>query len=114
MTALLLPVTVETLGVATTMVLSFIGLLFVGALVLPGLERPGPVLPNGDAKDYKLYGMALFFLLHVVLGIAFFGFHLSLTPIVQHFWSLLILANIVAGVWALALYVYGKRGGSVL
>src|SRR5574341_1679343 len=114
MQPLLLPVTAKSLATATWMVLGFIGVLFVGAIVLPGLERRGYPLPNGETKDYKLYGMTFFFLMHIALGIATFGFGISLTPIVQHFWSLFIVGSVIAIVWALALYVYGKRGGTIL
>src|SRR6476646_8506769 len=110
MEPLLLPITAETLATATWIVLGFIGVLFVGSILLPGIERRGYALPNGGTKEYKLTGMTLFFLTNVVLGIATFGFGISLTPIVQHFWSLFIVANVIAVTWSLALYVYGKRG----
>ncbi len=114
MQPLLLPVTLEFLITATWMVLGFIGVLFISALVLPGLERRGYPLPNGQTKDYKLYGMTFFFLLHIAVGIATFGFGISLAPIVHHFWSLFIVANVLAILWSLALYLYGKRNGPVL
>jgi Delta14-sterol reductase len=114
MQPLLLPITMGSLVTATWMVLGFIGMLFVCALVLPGLERRGYPLPNGEQKDYKLHGMTFFFLLHIAVGIAIFGFSISFTPIVRHFWSLFIVANVIAMLWALALYAYGKRGGPVL
>lgn len=114
MLSYLLPVTPKSLETATLMVLGFIGVLFVGAIILPGLERRGSSLPNGGTKDYKLYGMTFFFLIHIALEIATFGFRISLAPIVQHFWSLLIVTNVVAIVWSVALYVYGKRGGTVM
>jgi delta14-sterol reductase len=113
MPPLLLPITVDSLLTAIWMVLGFVGALFLGALLLPGLERRGYLLPNGQTKEYKLYGMTLYFLLHIVLGIATFGFGISLTPILQHFWSLFIVANVLAIVWSLALLIYGKRSGSV-
>lgn len=114
MPPLLLPINLETLITATWMLLGFIGMLFIGSILLPGLERRGYTLPNGETKTYKLTGMTFFFLLHIVVGIATFGFGISLTPIVQHFWSLLIVANVIAILWSLALYMYGKRGGPVL
>jgi delta14-sterol reductase len=110
----LLPLTLKSLEMATWMVLGFIGVLFVSSIMLPGLERRGYLLPNGETKAYKLTGMTFFFLTHIVVGIATFGFGISLTPIVQHFWSLFIVANVIAVIWSLALYVYGKRGGTVL
>ena len=114
MQPLLLPVTLESLIKATWMVVGFIGVLFVSSIMLPGLDRRGYPLPNGETKTYKLTGMTFFFLLHILVGIATFGFGLSLTPIIQHFWSLVITANVIAVGWALTLYAYGKRSGSVL
>ena len=96
------------------MVVGFIVVLFISALVLPGLDRRGYPLRNGDTKEYKLTGMTLFFLLHIFLGIAIFGFKISLVPIIQNFWSLFIVANGIAMLWSLALYLYGKRSGNVL
>jgi delta14-sterol reductase len=114
MQPLLLPITIESLVMATWLVLGFITVLFIGALVLPALERRGYPLPNGDTKEYKLSGMTFFFLIHIVIGIATFGFGISLTPIVQHFWSLFIIANVIAILWSFALYTYGARSGEVL
>src|SRR5262252_4232833 len=114
MQPLLLPVTIESLATATYMVLAFVTALFAGAIVLPGLERRGYPQPNGETKYYKLYGMTFFFLIHIILAIATFGFGISLAPIVQHFWSLLIVGNVIAIAWALALYFYGKRSRNVL
>jgi hypothetical protein len=73
MPPLLLPVTVESLVMATWMVLGFIAVLFFGSIILPGLDRPGYPMLEGQAKDYKLTGMTLFFLLHIALGVATFG-----------------------------------------
>src|SRR6266508_6272960 len=114
MQPLLLPITAESLLRATEMVIVFLVVLFIGAIMLPGLDRRGYPLPNGETREYKLTGMTFFFLLHIVVGIAVFGFGISLTPIVQLFWSLFIVANIIAIVWSLALYVSGRRGHSVL
>ena len=114
MPPLLLPITAESLGRATWMALGFISVLFAGSIILPGLERRGFARLNGEPKDYKLTGMMLFLLMHFAVGIVTFGFGISLTPIVQHFWSLFIVANGVAILWALAIYAYGKRGGTVL
>jgi Delta14-sterol reductase len=102
MTDLVLPVTGATLARATLMVLGFTAALFVAALVLPGLER------DGRAKSYKLTGMTLFFMTHIVLGVATFGFGMSLTPLITHFWSIFIVANAVAVVITAWLMVKGR------
>jgi Delta14-sterol reductase len=109
---LILPVTGASLWTAAEMLTAFVGALFVGALVLPGLERSGYPQPDGRTKDYKLTGMTLFFVTHVAVGVAVFGFGLSLTPIVRHFWSLFVVANALAVFLSVALYLSGSRSGA--
>jgi delta14-sterol reductase len=109
-----LPVTSGSLAVASEMVLGFVGALFLGAMLLPGLERSGYPQPDGSTKEYKLTGMTLFFLTHVVVAAMVFGFGVSLTPIVTHFWSLLVVANVLAVALTLALHLWGRRAGPVL
>jgi Delta14-sterol reductase len=109
--AILLPVTVQSLWVAAQMVLGFVGAMFVGSMVLPGLERSGYALPTGGRLEYKLTGMSLFFVTHVAVAVATFGFGVSLSPIATHFWSLFIVANALAFVWTAALYLHGRRPG---
>ncbi|MGF1465485.1 MAG: hypothetical protein ACFCGT_05065 [Sandaracinaceae bacterium] len=111
---LVLPVTPGTLGTAAAMVLGYLAALFVGSLLLPGLDRPGYELPNGERKRYHLAGMSLWYWLHVAVGVAVLGFGVSLTPLVAHFWSLFVVANVVAVVWSVALFLWGRRQGPVL
>lgn len=111
---LILPVTRATLWTATQMVLGFVGAMFLGAKLLPGLERTGYPLPDGSTKEYKLTGMTLFFVTHVVIGALVFGFGVSLTPVVRHFWSIFIVANALAVAVSLWLFVRGRAGGSGL
>jgi len=106
---LLLPVTTATLLEATKMVLGFVGALWLGALLLPGLERKGYALPDGTHKNYKLAGMTLYFMTHIAVGVATFGFGVSLTPVITHFWSILIVANLLAIALSLFLFVRGRR-----
>ena len=107
----LLPVTLETLLTATEMALGFIAALWLGSLLLPGLERKGYPHPDGTRKPYKLTGMTLFFMMHIALGVATFGFGVSLTPVVTHFWSVFIVANVVAVLWTLYLFERRSRPG---
>jgi delta14-sterol reductase len=114
MDELILPVTAASLLTATKMVGGYMIAMFLGALLLPGLERLGYEQPNGERAAYKLTGMTLFFITHLVLAAATFGFGISLTPILTHFWSIFVLANLVALFWSLGLYVWGRRSGDVL
>ena len=110
---LILPVTGATLWTATQMVVGFVGALFVGAILLPGLSRSGYPQPDGSHKEYKLTGMTLFFVAHVVFGVMVFGFGVSLTPIVRHFWSLFVVALALATLISLWLYARAPRARGV-
>jgi Delta14-sterol reductase len=107
-----LPITAGTLITAAQMVLGYLAVLFVGARLLPGLEREGYPLPGGGRKRYQLTGMTLFFLLHIGLGVATLGFGVSLTPVVRHFWSILVVANVVAVAITVALFVTARVDGA--
>src|SRR5215471_3787862 len=111
---IVLPVTADTLLTAAQLVGGFVLLLFLGALLLPGLERDGYPQLDGTTKTYKLTGMSLFFVTHVVVAALVFGFGVSLTLLVTHFWSLFIVANLLAFALSLALYAWGHRRGPVL
>src|SRR5260221_12465093 len=96
------------------MVVGFVGALFLGALFLPGLERHGYPQPDGSIKEYKLTGMSLFFVAHVAVAVMVLALGISLTPVVSHFWSLLIVANVLAIGLSATLYAWGRRNGGVL
>lgn len=108
---LILPITAATLWTATQMVVGFLGALFLGARFLPGLERSGYPQQDGSIKEYKLTGMTLFFVVHIVVGVLLFGFGVSLTPIVRHFWSLFVVALAIAVLITAGLYAWGRRDG---
>jgi len=111
---IVLPVTAASLVTAAEMVGGFVGALFLGALLLPGLERAGYPQPDGSVKEYKLTGMTLFFVAHVVVAALVFGFGVSLTPLVTHFWSLFAVANMLAVALSAGFYAWGRRPGAVL
>jgi len=117
METLALPVTIDTLATATWMALGFLAAMFAGARFLPGIERTGYPQPDGTRKRYTLTGMTLFFLSNVALGVVVvlkaLGFGVSLTPVVQHFWSLLIVALVISTGITLALLIWGRRAGPV-
>ena len=117
MQPLALPVTIETLWTAAQMALGFLAVMFAGARFLPGIERVGYPQPDGTRKRYTLTGMTLFFLANVALGGVVvgkaLGFDVSLTPIAQHFWPLLIVALALSTLITLALLAWGRRAGPV-
>ena len=105
---LVLPVTPSTLWVATEMVVGFLLAQFLGAMFLPGLDRDGYPEPDGRTRTYKLTGVTLFFVTHVVVAVMVFGFGVSLTPVIAHFWSLFIVTNVVAIAMSLVLFFQAK------
>ncbi len=98
----LLPVTTETLVDASIWVSAFVVALFVGSIVLPGFHHEGQPLRDGKRLPYKLSGLVLFGATHVVLAAGVLGLGWSLAPLVTHFWSLFVVAN----VWAFGISVY--------
>ena len=105
----MLPVTIETLVSAGIWVSAFVVALFVGAIVLPGFWRDGQPLRDGTRRRYKLSGLVLFAATHLVIavGVTFGGW--SLAPLVTHFWSLFVAANVWAFAISLYLLVSGRR-----
>jgi delta14-sterol reductase len=114
---LALPVTTETLWTASKLALGFLAVMFVAARFLPGIERVGYPQPDGTRKRYTLSGMPTFLLSNMVLAAVVvakaLGWSVSLTPIAQHFWSLLIVALALSTLITLALLAWGRRAGPV-
>lgn len=117
MEPLALPVTTETLWTASKLALGFLAVMFVAARFLPGIERVGYPQPDGTRKRYTLSGMPTFLLSNMVLAAVVvakaLGWSVSLTPIAQHFWSLLIVALALSTLITLALLAWGRRAGPV-
>ena len=86
-----------------------LGLLAYGALIvllfaltkfLPGLHVLGQPLPETkQRRRYKLNGMALFVATHMLVFAGAWFLGLSLTPLLAHFWGLLVAANLITLLW---------------
>jgi len=113
---LLLDVTPATLLRAMMMVLGFFAAQFLGARVLPGKRESGFPTPTGEVLSYKLNGLAAFLLTPIVLLVWCLAFGGSLTPVLSHFWSLLIVANLLVAVVLTFLMIRGRaqRSDSLL
>jgi delta14-sterol reductase len=109
---LLLDVTPETLLRAALMLVGWFVVQFLGALWLPGKRERGFPTPTGEVLTYKLNGLAAFLLTPVVLLVWCRWFGGSLTPVLSHFWSLLIVANVFVGVALTLLMLKGRAGAS--
>src|SRR5690606_22430727 len=84
---------------------AFIVFLFVLTRLLPGKKVVGQPLPgSGQRLTYKVNGMALFVATHMLVFVGAWFFDLSLTPLLEQFWSLLIAANIITVMWLLLMY----------
>ncbi|PRQ08717.1 hypothetical protein [Enhygromyxa salina] len=87
----------------------FIVVLFALTKLLPGQMVLGQPLPgSGKRLTYKVNGMALFVAVHMLIFVGAWFLDLSLTPLLDNFWSLLVAANIITIVW-LVLMNRGSR-----
>jgi delta14-sterol reductase len=101
-------VTLPNVLVAAAVVLAFFFGLLAAALYLPGRMVQGFPAPDGSRKYYKVNGMALWVATHIAIVTGTLLLDLSLSPLIRHFWSYFIAANLLAVAWMLVLYVRGK------
>jgi Delta14-sterol reductase len=101
--------TITQLAEAGLMVIGFLMLLWIASLRLPGKTVAGATQVDNSQKLYKLNGLTLFMGSTIAIAITILGFHWSLLPIYTHFWSLFIIANLVAVIVTGLLYLKGKR-----
>lgn len=81
---------------------SFIAVLFTLTKLLPGKKVLGQPLPGtGERLTYRINGMALFVAVHMLVFAGAWFLGLSLTPLLRHFWSMLVAANIITIAWLL-------------
>jgi len=105
-------ITLSQLSLATLAYAGFFAAMLVAARVLPGPRVLGFPQPDGQRKHYRLHGLALLVLTHMVVIAGTLVFGLSLAPLVTTwFWPLFAAANVFAVVWALALYFGGRARG---
>lgn len=89
---------------------AFIVFLFVLTRLLPGKKVIGQPLPGSRERlTYKINGMALFVATHMLVFVGAWFFDLSLTPLLEHFWSLLIAANLITVIWLVLMVRAGRR-----
>jgi len=86
--------------------LIFLGLLFAAVKVLPGRDVAGREEPDGTRFRYRINGMAVFAAANVLVAAGTLIFDLSLAPLLDHFWTLFITANLIS--FALALWLHWR------
>lgn len=104
-----LPVTPTSLAWASLVLLAFFAALFAGAWALPGKRVLGFPQPDGQRKYYKVNGLALWIATHFVIIGGTVALDWSLTRVVENFWSLLLVANVIAVAWTWLLVAQGRR-----
>jgi delta14-sterol reductase len=94
------PVSVEGVLLGLLIYGSFIVLLFMLTKLLPAKKVLGQPLPgSGERLTYRINGMALFVAVHMLVFAGAWFLGLSLTPLLEHFWSLLVAANLITMAW---------------
>ncbi len=102
------PITLSSLLVAGGIYTAFFFALLLGSMVLPGPVVDGFPAPDGSRKSYRVNGMALWVGTHIAIATGAMFFGLSLTPLVENFWSYFAVANLFSVGWMLVLYVRGR------
>jgi delta14-sterol reductase len=98
----------DTVLLAGLGVIGFVVLLFLGSMVLPGRAETGVAHEEGKPAQYRLNGFALFLVtVAVAAGCELAG--LRLGRMIEHFWSLLVAANILAFAVSFLLVWTGRR-----
>jgi len=88
----------------------FIVFLFLLTRLLPGKKVVGQPLPgSGERLTYTINGMALFVATHMAIFSAAWFFDVSLTPLLDNFWSLLVAANLITFAWLALMYRAGRK-----
>lgn len=96
--------------VASVGLFAFVAALFLATMILPGRVVRGPAIATGERRAYKLNGMALWVLAHMVVIGSTVVFGASLSPLITTwFWPLFVAANLLSIAWSIALYRGGKR-----
>ncbi len=103
------PITGASLAWAALVILAFFALLFAGAWALPGKRVLGFSPPNEKPKYYKVNGMALWVATHFVVIGGTIALDWSLTAVIENFWSLFVVANVLALGWTWVLVSAGRR-----
>ena len=83
--------------------------LFFASMIFPGPKVPGQPLPDGSRKVYRMNGMSLWVATHMAVFVGTYFYDLSLAPVLDHFWSMLVVANLITIAWMIPMYVSGKR-----
>ncbi len=89
----------------------FVSALFLASRVLPGVVQERVLQQDGTRLQYKINGFLLFSLLIIVVSAGAWLKLFSLTVVHAHFWSLFIVANVFAFVFAFVLFLKGRRVG---
>ncbi len=102
------PLTLETFGIALLGYLGFVAALFVAARFLPGRMLRGFPQKDGTRQLYRINGMSLWVLTHMVVIAGTIHCGLTLTPLLEHFWALFMAANAVSVIGSLWLWLRAK------
>ncbi|MYD78352.1 MAG: DUF1295 domain-containing protein [Gammaproteobacteria bacterium] len=93
---------------AAGMVLVFVGVLFWGSVVVPGRRIKGPDT-EGNTREYKLNGLALFLMTAFVIALVQSMGWFSLSVLYSQFAALFVAANVFAFLLATWLFFQATR-----
>jgi delta14-sterol reductase len=110
----ILPLSWDGLADASAAFLGYLALLFVMARVLPGKNQLGVKNSDGSQILYKLNGFATYLCVVAICVLGGYRGIFSLKFIYEHFFGLLIAANVFAFLGTFLLYFKGRAAGAPL
>jgi len=100
------PATFESVLFALKWTTLYMVYMIIGALIVPGSFRRLKI--NNIIKEYKINGLNLFLLTPILAFLLIKYKYLTFVPIITHFWSFFIAANIFAFSFSIFLFLYTK------
>lgn len=107
-TDLILPVTTENVIFAFKYLVIYMVYMFVSYKYLPGITTRGFTTPKGTVLNYHIPGLTLFCQTTLFYLGSRYAVGFSLIPVITHFWSFFVAANLFAFLFSIYLFISGR------
>jgi len=103
------PITLENVLFALKWTTIYFVYMFVSTKFLPGKKVKGNPTPQNTVLDYKINGLLLFIQTQLIFFLSKYYYGATLRPLITHFWSFFVAANIISFAVSIYLFITGRR-----